>query len=68
MDSTTPIQAATLLGLSRYAVWKAIERGVLQASRDAETRRYSVALSEVERYRREHLGRRGPRPGTKETR
>jgi hypothetical protein len=66
-DLTTK-QAALALGITHSAVRKALDRGIL-ASRLEETGRGPlrlVAPAEVERYRREHLGKRG-RPATEPT-
>jgi len=60
-SSASTSQAAALLGLSSHGIWKAIQRGTLAATWDSEGRRYGVRLDDIERYRKEHLGQRGPR-------
>ena len=53
--------AARELGLSREAVRLAIRRGVLPAVQiDRRTR--MIRRADVERYRQDHLRKRGPRP------
>ncbi len=54
-------QAAEVLGCSRQALATAVRRGILKAVRINPQRGcsfYLVSVDEVERYRREHLGRR----------
>lgn len=60
-EDLTTAEVARTLGISHGAVRKRVARGVL-ASRLEETRRGPVRMvtaAEVERYRREHLGRQG---------
>ncbi len=55
-------QAAKLLGCSRQALATAVRRGILRAVRISPQKGrsfYLVSAEEIERYRREHLGRRG---------
>jgi excisionase family DNA binding protein len=60
-DLVTVDTAARELGLSPDAVRLAIRRGVLPTVRvDGRTR--LIPRLEVERYRRDHLRKRGPRP------
>ncbi len=49
-------QAAERLGISRITLSEQARKGVLKASMIG--RSYAVTASEVERYRREHLGQR----------
>lgn len=58
-------RAAELLGLSPGTLSNRVRAGVLRALNVSPPGRkavYLVRLEEVERYRREHLGRFGPRP------
>ena len=64
-DLVTTAEAAEMLGLSRSSVKYAIARGVLKAV-TVHNRFNLVHRDEVERYRREHLGRRGRRKKTPE--
>lgn len=58
----TVTEAAESLGLSPRTVRQAIENGVMRARRVGPL--WTVTPAEVERYRAEHLGRRGrPRKG-----
>ena len=59
-DLVTTAEAAEMLGLSPSSVKYAIARGALKAEA-VHSRLNLVRLSEVERYRRESLGRRGRR-------
>lgn len=56
----TLAQAAERLGISYHTLRNQAANGVLKARLLGKT--YLVTSSEVERYRREHLGRPGPRP------
>ena len=63
--STTPEmltvkRAAEDLGLSPVSIRRAVMRGTLEVV-PLDGRTYLVSREEVERYRREHLGRRGKR-------
>ncbi len=53
-------QAAVRLGLSPTTLRLQVYRGSLKATRIGTT--YAVTASEVERYRREHKGKVGPKP------
>lgn len=58
----TVTEAAASLGLSPRTVRQAIGNGVMRARRVGPL--WTVTPAEVERYRAEHLGRRGrPRKG-----
>jgi excisionase family DNA binding protein len=59
-DLVTVADAAQELGLSPHSVRYAITRGVLQVV-PLDGRTNLIPRSEVERYRREHLGQRGKR-------
>lgn len=61
MDSK---QAADRLGISQNAIYDARKRGTLHVEID-EKGNYEITDEEVERYRREHLGRRGQVSGDK---
>lgn len=50
-------EAAEQLGITPDAARRAVQRGTLKATRVGSF--YVVTLEEVERYRAEHLGRRG---------
>jgi excisionase family DNA binding protein len=54
-------QAAERLGVSHRTLRAQAHKGVLRATRISE-RFYVVTEQEVERYRREHLGKPGPKP------
>lgn len=56
----TLAQAAERLGISHHTLRNQAMSGVLKAILMGKT--YLVTASEVERYRREHLGRPGPKP------
>jgi hypothetical protein len=59
----TIAETARRLGLSAWGVRTAMQEGRLEAVRLDETSRTKlIAVEEVERYEREHLGRRGQRP------
>jgi hypothetical protein len=59
----TIAETARRLGLSAWGVRTAMQEGRLEAVRLDETSRTElIAVEEVERYEREHLGRRGQRP------
>ncbi len=58
-------QAATRLGLSPRTLRVQVYNGRLKATLIGTT--YAVAASEVERYRREHLGKPGPKPKARPT-
>jgi excisionase family DNA binding protein len=62
---TVPAAAAEL-GITAAAVRRAIMRGVITPVR-ATGRQNLLRRSEVERYRAQHLGRRGRRQGTTAT-
>lgn len=58
----TLAQAARLLGVQKQAMLRAVHRGTLLASKRPQIGghyMYVVHPEEVERYRREHLGRVG---------
>jgi excisionase family DNA binding protein len=56
-------EAAAELGLTSWGVRTAIQEGRLEAVPLAETSRTKlITRAEVERYKREHKGRRGKRP------
>jgi hypothetical protein len=58
----TIAETAKRLGLSAWGVRTAMQEGRLKAVRLDETSRTKlIAIEEVERYEREHLGRRGQR-------
>ena len=57
-DLFTTTEAAAELGLSPPSVRYAIMRGILQPMR-LGARTVLITRDEIERYRREHLGRRG---------
>jgi excisionase family DNA binding protein len=59
-DLVTVADAAEELGLSPHSVRYAIARGVLKVL-PLDGRTNLIPRSEVERYRREHLGQRGKR-------
>lgn len=56
----TLAQAAERLGISYHTLRNQAIKGVLKARLMGKT--YLVTASEVERYRREHLGKPGPKP------
>ena len=59
----TVTEAAKELGLTLWGVRTAIQEGRLAAVPLAETSRTKlISRAEVERYKREHKGRRGKRP------
>jgi excisionase family DNA binding protein len=59
----TVVEAAEELGLSASALRSAINYGSLRPVRlDKTSRTNLISREEVERYKREHLGRRGKRP------
>ncbi len=61
--SLTVIEVAASLGIQPVTVRDAVARGVIQADRLGGTAKKAGMLlirrSEMERYRREHLGKRG---------
>ena len=57
MNLLTLAQAGELLGLSATTLRVQVKRGRLEATLYGKT--WLVTEDEVERYRREHLGRRG---------
>ena len=57
----TTLEAATLLGLSAATLRQQIANGSLRATKRG--RDWWLTGTEVERYRRESLGRPGPRRG-----
>jgi hypothetical protein len=65
-DLFTVAEAAEMLGLSPSSVRYAITRGVIEPVA-VHPRLNAVSRSEIDKYRREHLGRRG-RPRKKPAR
>jgi hypothetical protein len=62
-DLYMPGEAAELLGLTIKGLQSALHNGTLQAVR-LDKRTIAIRQSEIERYRRENLGKRGrPRKG-----
>lgn len=57
MKSLTVTEAAAALGLARSTLLKQIKNGAISARRVGPI--YTVTEREVERYRRESLGKRG---------
>jgi len=53
-------EAAAILGISRETLQRQARKGVLRAERVSAG--WIVTDREVERYRREHLGKVGPKP------
>src|SRR5919199_6562379 len=60
-DLFTIAEAAEMLGLSPSSVRHAVKRGLIEVVQ-VHPRLNAVARREIERYEREHLGRRGKRP------
>ena len=56
----TLAEAAASLGLNESSVRYAVHRGVLRAT-PIDGRTYGISAEEIERYRREHLRKRGPK-------
>jgi excisionase family DNA binding protein len=56
-------EAADALGIRRDSLRRQAQNGVLHAERVGAV--WIVTEREVERYRREHLGKVGPKPGSK---
>lgn len=54
----TPSEAASMLGITRSQIYRAIHDDTLKAEK-LSPRLVAIAPEEVERYRREHLGKRG---------
>jgi excisionase family DNA binding protein len=53
----TTLEAADLLGVSRQAILKAIDRKTLRAKKVG--RDWQISSKAIETYRAEHLGKRG---------
>jgi excisionase family DNA binding protein len=50
-------QAAKRIGVDRTVLWRQVQRGSLKAINDGPP--FLVSLEELDRYEREHKGRRG---------